>query len=178
MPNDFDDNDPFAAAMRKVRPLSQQNKHINHHAKQVKARDIVRERTTHTPSTSTISHKKHAPDQQHEPWTLRASGVSATVIRRLAAGQPPVAITLDLHGQYRDAALRQLQQTITQACLDGRRVVRVIHGRGMHSSDKPVLKQAVYHDLQYGSCASRILAAIPELGTRGGACLVLLRREK
>ncbi len=175
------DDDTFAAAMGEVTPISQQKTHIIPSRKKPKPHEILAQREQYQqPSTRTplFPQQRTALDDDKEPWTLRANGVSPVVMRRLAAGQPPVVMTLDLHGEYREPALRQLQQAIVQAYQEGKRVLRVIHGRGMHSSDKPVLKQAVYHDLQYGVCATHVLAAIPEVGSRGGACLVLLRRKK
>jgi len=175
------DDDAFAAAMGKVIPLSQQQKHIVPNPKKLKPHDVVAQREQHQQPPVNLplvqQHTKPSHDQT-DPWLLRANGVSQVVMRRLAAGQPPVAMTLDLHGEYRESALRQLQQAIVQARQQGQRVLRVIHGRGMHSSDKPVLKKAVYDELRHGSCAAHVLAAIAEQGSRGGACLVLLRRQK
>jgi DNA-nicking Smr family endonuclease len=177
MPND--DDNPFAAAMREVAPISD-DKHRQSTQRQPKARDVMKQRREASPATALNKHSasRHAPASQPEPWSLRANGVSAVVVRRLAAGQPPIASTLDLHGMHRESALKQLRNAIHTATQQGQRVLRVIHGRGMHSSDRPVLKQAVYHDLQHGSCAHHVLAAILEPNSAGGACLILLRRER
>lgn len=113
-----------------------------------------------------------------QPWILRTSGVSAVVLRRLASGNPAVDLELDLHGQRREAALQQLQQTIIQACKAHQRVIRIVHGRGLHSSSGPVIKQAVYQALKEGPHASQVLAVIPDPPSAGGACLILLRRSK
>jgi len=60
-----------------------------------------------------------------------------------------------------------------------KRVLRVIHGRGLHSPDgRSIIKQAVYDYLRCGSLSGYILAAIPCLKSAGGACLILLRRDK
>ena len=111
------------------------------------------------------------------PWTLVRAGVSRERLRRL--GKARADHLLDLHGKSRDQALRLLQQVITQARREGGRVVEVVHGRGLHSSDGvPVLKQAVYHWLGHGPCSGWVLAVIPKPESGGGACLILLRREK
>jgi len=110
------------------------------------------------------------------PWTLVRAGVSRERLRRL--GKMPADHLLDLHGKSREQALQQLQQMITLAQQSGGRVIEIIHGRGLHSSGGvPVLRQAVYDWLAHGSCHARVLAVIPKLGTGGGACLLLLRRE-
>jgi DNA-nicking Smr family endonuclease len=173
------DDDTFAKAMSEVAPIHDGNTHVTTTRRRPKARDVIKQRRAAAPqSANSPSAPRHAPASQPEPWSLRANGVSAVVVRRLAAGQPPIAVTLDLHGMNRDSALAALHQAITVACQQGHRVLRVIHGRGMHSSDRPVLKQAVYHDLQHGACAHHVLAAILEPNSTGGACLVLLRRER
>jgi len=110
-------------------------------------------------------------------WVLKDPGVSRERLRRLAAGQPPVDVELDLHGMSREKAWAALGACMCNALSDGLRVLCLIHGRGMHSSDgKPVLKKAVYEWLREGPYAGQVLAVIPRPGTAGGACLVLLRR--
>jgi DNA-nicking Smr family endonuclease len=64
------------------------------------------------------------------------------------------------------------------ALTDQHRVLCIVHGRGLHSQGKPVLKEAVYQWLRSGSYANHILAAIPKPYTGGGSCLVLLRRNR
>jgi len=68
-----------------------------------------------------------------------------------------------------------VQQSIQQ----GMRVLRIIHGRGLHSPDgQGVLKRLTYDYLQHGSIKGFVLAVVacPQGGS--GACLVLLRRDK
>jgi len=68
---------------------------------------------------------------------------------------------------------------VQQAMREGIRALSVVHGRGLHSQDnKPILKQAAYHWLREGPLAHLVLAVIPQPGSGGGACLVLLRRQK
>ncbi len=111
-------------------------------------------------------------------WSLHADGVSATVLRRLATGQPAIDATLDLHGYTQQQAHDALDREISRLRNQGGRVLRIIHGRGLHSGGKPVLKHAVYHILQHSALAVRVLAVVPEPGSAGGAALVLLRRER
>jgi len=62
---------------------------------------------------------------------------------------------------------------------DGAWVLRVIHGRGLHSPDgRSIIKQAVYDYLRCGSLSGYVLAVIPCPKSAGGACLILLRRDK
>lgn len=167
-----EEEDLFAEAMGWVRPLAESNK-INPEPK-AKRRAAVRPARS---ARIVEPRMGHAPEAGDEPWRLVASGVSRERLKRLAAGRPPVEATIDLHGETRDAALTLLARHLSDAIGDGRRVLCIIHGRGLHSDGKPVLKEAVYRWLREGPFASAVLAAIPEPGSGGGACLVLLRRQ-
>jgi len=80
--------------------------------------------------------------------------------------------------EYARAKKIPLAQHMSSPQEDGG-VLRVIHGRGLHSPDgRSIIKQAVYDYLRCGSLSDYILAAIPCPKSVGGACLILLRREK
>jgi len=171
------EDDLFNKAMRKVRPL-------NRHDKVVPAKS-----TAPVPRKGTL-HANRAAKQIHaapvsaamlrasEPWVLQADGVSRERLKRLAAGRPPAGMTLDLHGMTRDEALQAMNQCLGDALAGGERVLCLVHGRGLHSQGRPVLKEAVYHWLREGPYAAYVLAVIPKPGTGGGSCLVLLRRKE
>ncbi len=116
------------------------------------------------------------PASADEPWTLVANGISRERLKRLVTEQPPVDCSFDLHGITRAAALHQLETGFQQAIACGQRVICIIHGRGLHSEGEPVLKQATYHWLREGPFAAMVLAVLPQPGSGGGACLVLLRK--
>ncbi len=112
-------------------------------------------------------------------WVLKDPGVSRERLRRLAAGRPGVDVELDLHGMSREQAYTAMSDCMYDALARSWRVLCLVHGRGMHSSDgKPVLKKAVYDWLREGPFTGHVLAVIPRPGTAGGACLVLLRRVR
>ena len=77
----------------------------------------------------------------------------------------------------RNEALAMLEAACGQAIHEGVRVFCIIHGRGLHSQGRAILKEAVYHWLGQGPLAHRVLAVIPQPGSGGGACLLLLRRK-
>jgi len=169
-----DEDDLFAEAMGKVQPLAASNKIETERLK--KQKRVVfsggaRVKLLPTPQRGL------SPETTDDPWRLVADGVSRDRLKRLAAGQPAAGVTLDLHGFTRDEAVKQLSLTFEAALLDGQRALRIIHGRGLHSQGKAILKEAVYHWLREGQFASAVLAAVPETGSGGGACLVLLRRQ-
>lgn len=168
-------DDLFAEAMGKVRRLPEPDK-VPAKKRPPRARDVTGLRSREAivvPVTASVA--LQATDQ---PWWLVADGVSRERLKRLTAGCPPVSRTFDLHGMTRDAALDVLGEGFATAISEGARVLCVIHGRGLHSPDgNPVLKQAVYHWLSEGLFSGHVLAAVPQPGSGGGACLVLLRRR-
>jgi len=169
-----DEDELFAQAMGKVKPITASDKLTP----QQRPRRIRLQRSDRSGS---IHHAEHGhvhqvPESTEDPWILRADGISRERLKRLGSSVP--GLTLDLHGLTRDEALSQLEDGFHQSILDSRiRVVCIVHGRGLHSQGKPVLKEAVYRWLREGAMARVVLAAIPQPGSGGGACLVLLRRK-
>jgi len=171
-----DEHDLFAEAMGKVKPIEPQNKVSLEKTKRPRIYYKTAARHAQVIERQSGSQCMHRTD---DPCLWRVDGVSRDTIKRLAAGQPAIDRSLDLHGFSRDAALDLLQQTVEQAIAEQLRVVCIVHGRGLHSeAGKAVLKEAVYHWLSSGPLAHLFLAAIPQPGSGGGACLLLLRRTK
>jgi len=167
-------DDLFAEAMGKVRRLPESDK-VPAKKCPPRAREVTGLRSRAAvvvPETVTA-----ALQETDQPWWLVADGVSRERLKRLTGGRPPVSRTFDLHGMTRDAALDALVEGFSMAISEGARALCVIHGRGLHSpGGNPILKQAVYHWLREGPFAGHVLAAVPQPGSGGGACLVLLRR--
>lgn len=171
----MDDEELFSKAMSVVRPIASSDKITieKPRSKQLQ-RDIHRK-----PLSGQSSVSKHsAPEATDDPWTLINSGISREKLKQLAAGKPPVGVEIDLHGMTRDEALSGLARLFEEARSDKIRAVCIVHGRGLHSQGKPVLKEATYQWLRSGPFSREVLAAIPKPYTGGGSCLVLLRRER
>ncbi|PIP01746.1 MAG: hypothetical protein COW18_13485 [Zetaproteobacteria bacterium CG12_big_fil_rev_8_21_14_0_65_54_13] len=169
-----EDDDLFAEAMGRVRPLPAVDKVLSRKRLPRGFEIAGRQPRNATPVPTRNGSPARVTDQE---WVLVADGISRERLKRLSGTQSAAAGTFDLHGMTRDAALDALLQGFTSALAAGARVLCVIHGRGLHSSDgKPVLKQAVYHWLSEGPFAAHVLAVVPQPGSGGGACLVLLRR--
>jgi len=168
-----DDDDVFGEAMHGVKkmntkPRRQANKT---HPKIHKIKEI--------PSPSFERLEGVRPDKSAEPWVLKTDGISQERLRQLAKGRPPVDTEVDLHGMTREEAFAALEHCMQQALMQHNRVLCLVHGRGLHSQDgRPILKQAVHDWLVEGPFAAYVLATIPKPGTRGGSCLVLLRRQR
>lgn len=168
---DDPEDDLFAKAMQGVRPASKSSR--VHRASPAPARPVaaaVKDIPTIPPASS------QAPQAGETPWTLCASGVSRERLRRLADAAADRQI--DLHGHTRDEALQALETAVMTALAQGERTLCIVHGRGLHSQGKAVLKQAVFQWLREGSCASHVLAAVPRAGSGGGASMVLFRRRE
>jgi DNA-nicking Smr family endonuclease len=107
--------------------------------------------------------------------SFRRRGVAPEVVRKLRRGVWAIQGQLDLHGLRRDAAREQLADFLRHAVRDGRRCVRVIHGKGNGSPGRePVLKSRVKSWLVQ---KNEVIAFVQARASDGGhgALLVLLR---
>ncbi len=171
----MDDEELFSKAMGVVRPIASSDKiKVEKPRPKQLQREIHRKPLIEKSPAATHS----APESTEEPWTLINSGVSREKLRQLAAGKPPLGLEIDLHGMTRNEALSELERLFEKAISGKIRVISVIHGRGLHSQGKPILKEATYQWLGSGPFASQILAVIPKPYTGGGSCLILLRRNR
>lgn len=165
------EEDLFAKAMGKVRPIAADAKVARKQPRPSPA--PVRSRQAR-PIPCATAPAIHSGD---EPWILVANGISRERLRKFAAGNPAVERTVDLHGMNRDEAIATLAQQLGNALERGSRALCIIHGRGLHSQGRPVLRDAVYRWLKEGPLTHALLAVVPQPGSGGGACLVLLRRQ-
>jgi len=166
----------FAEAMGKVQPITPAPKVVAKKNRRARAGERVSVRATPA-VTSAQPSAALSVQPTDDPWLFVANGVSRERLKRLAAGRPPIGRTFDLHGMSRNAALTGLESGFAEAISEGVRVICIIHGRGLHSQGRPILKEAVYHWLRQGIFAHNVLAVIPQPGSGGGACLLLLRRK-
>jgi DNA-nicking Smr family endonuclease len=113
-------------------------------------------------------------------FAYAAAGVDRRILRELERAARPPEATLDLHGRKSREAEASLMAFVRGAQSGGRRILLVIHGRGLRSGEGgPVLRQMVHACLTEGSLADAVLAVVaapPRLGG-SGAALVLLRRR-
>jgi DNA-nicking Smr family endonuclease len=100
-------------------------------------------------------------------------------LRKLRAGDFAVQAHVDLHGCTREEAKNLLFRFLEESRRDGKRLVLVVHGRGLHSKDQvPVLKESLRAWLSQGRIGRQVLAyatARPHDGG-AGAVYLLLRR--
>lgn len=109
--------------------------------------------------------------------SFRRPGVAADVVARLRRGQWSIQDQIDLHGHTREEAREALAAFVRQSHQQGRRCLRVVHGKGHGSPGKrPVLKAKVQRWL--AQCAE-VVAFTQASGHEGGAgaLIVLLDRR-
>ncbi len=112
-------------------------------------------------------------------FSARAPGVSHAQIADLRAGKLHVEDTLDLHGATVEQGTQRLRQFLLEARRVGRRLVLVVHGRGLHSDGGAPLREAVVHELlgPLSGLVHALASAAPAAGGEG-ATYVLLRGAK
>jgi len=163
---DDDETGEFAAAMGDVRRIAERDR----------VRPPVPPRASQRPQDRPPVHFDGL--RNGDRLEGRAPGIDRKLLRTLRAGGYEVEQRLDLHGLLAAEARRLVHDTLMEAAGEGRRCVLVIHGRGRHSSDEPVLKRSLPGWLAEAPLGERVLAfasATPEHGG-DGATYVLLRK--
>ncbi len=109
-----------------------------------------------------------------------ARGIDRSQLRRLRSGAFPVEVRVDLHGLAADAARQRVREVLRQASEAGSRCALVIHGRGLHSQDAPILKAALVDWLREPPLGRLVMAYTSASLRQGGAgaTLILLRRNR
>lgn len=97
---------------------------------------------------------------------------------RFRRGQMAIEARVDLHGQTREAALRQLSRFLRQSSAAGRRCVLVITGKGTGGTG--VLRREFPIWLEAADLRPLVLGIAPAQAKDGGsgAFYVLLRRQR
>lgn len=110
-----------------------------------------------------------------EALSYRQPGISLEMVRKLRRGHWRIQAELDLHGYRRDDAREALYTFLREACAQGSRCIRIIHGKGHGSPGKtPVLKA---HVLSWLMQSNNVLAYTQARAADGGAgaLIVLLK---
>ncbi len=112
-----------------------------------------------------------------EPHYVR-NGLAQTVLRDLRRGRWVIQDEIDLHGLNRDEARHLLAGFLAECLRDGKRCLRVVHGKGLSSPQKTsILRQLVRGWLAQRDEVLAYCQAKPHDGGEG-ALIVLLRAPK
>lgn len=105
--------------------------------------------------------------------------VHPELVRRLHQGDYSIQGHIDLHGLGVRDALSELEYFFKQSIQTGKRAVLIVHGRGLSSPAKPVLKTKVYEWLTRGPWRRWVIAFTSARLQDGGAgaTYVLLRHR-
>ncbi len=101
------------------------------------------------------------------------------ITRRLHKGDFSIQADIDLHGLVVEAAKGTVDAFLSEAISTGKRAVLIIHGRGLRSPAKPVLKTKVLEWLTRGTWRKWVIAYTSARNCDGGAgaTYVLLRKR-
>jgi len=99
----------------------------------------------------------------------RFVGTPKALRRRIRSGEIVPHAQLDLHGMRRPEARRALAAFLRDAVGQGHEVLRIIVGRGLHSAQGPVLREAVREWLRddHGRVVAEVVSAPPAYGGEG-----------
>ncbi len=107
--------------------------------------------------------------QTSEYMEGRAPWVAQEVVRALREGRFAVSRVLDLHGLTAAEAEIALEGFFRESLARGDQCVLIIHGRGLSSPGKPVLKEKVRFWLEKGPFRRHVLAYASARPCDGGA---------
>jgi DNA-nicking Smr family endonuclease len=108
-----------------------------------------------------------------------ANGVPPEIARRLHRGDFSIQAHFDLHGLGVQDAHEAFDAFLNRCVTAGKRAVLIIHGRGLSSPSKPVLKSKVFHWLTTSPWHRWVIAFTSARLCDGGtgATYVLLRQK-
>ncbi|WP_028388296.1 Smr/MutS family protein [Legionella fairfieldensis] len=179
MPKNFlseQDKALFREMMKDVKPL-QENKKIFTAPETLPVRKKSNDRVMQK-RTKTIYLSDYYQEEVQSDTILSycSHSIPATRLRELRKGQIPYQGKLDLHGLKPDSARDSLIKFIAQQNEKGHRCLLIIHGKGGHRGEAPILKNLVNHWLPQ---FSQVLAFHSALAHHGGcgALYVLLKRN-
>lgn len=134
------------------------------------AADQTRPRRSVTTLRFDVTH-----DEDGRAQGLR-SGSPIEALRSLRNGRANSEAELDLHGLRADQASKEVVAFLRTARARGKRIVSIIHGKGIHSDNGlGVLGDRVVQVLTEGPSASDVLAFVPAASAKGGAGVLLVR---
>lgn len=109
-----------------------------------------------------------------------AAGVARRELDRLRRGDIQVDERLDLHGFKEREARAAVREVLAELWRNGGRCLLVIHGRGLRSAGRPILKESLPVWLEEPPWGGRVRALVsaPPASGGSGATLVLLRRSR
>jgi DNA-nicking Smr family endonuclease len=105
--------------------------------------------------------------------------VNPKITKRLHRGDFSIQAHIDLHGLCVEDAQNTFEKFVKESITSGKRAVLIVHGRGLSSPNKPVLKTKVVEWLTIGPWRKWVIAFSSARSCDGGAgaTYVLLRQR-
>lgn len=174
-----DENDLFSAAMRDVRPLPPHGR-----VEQPSLAPAALPRQTLLDESRVVADSLSDPVQWDdgqetgEELVFLRPGMQRDTLRKLRRGAWVLQAELDLHGLTSTEARQAVAQFLTLCRQQGRRCVRIIHGKGLGSRNRQgVLRNKIGHWLAQRDEVLAYCQARPCDGG-SGAVVVLLKSGK
>ncbi|MDH5632976.1 MAG: Smr/MutS family endonuclease [Gammaproteobacteria bacterium] len=172
---DHSDNKLFRDAIKGITPLKQDR--IEPHREKPKPVPASRDADDRDVMDSLLSDHVIEDVDTGDELLFKRAGIQTTVMRKLRRGQYAIEAELDLHRRTVDQARDLLAAFIQRAQLDGKRCVRIVHGKGYGSANKlPVLKNMVNSWLQQRNEVLAFSSATPQDGGTGAVYVLLSRK--
>lgn len=175
--NDIDDNDIelFRSSIGEIKPVVNDRIEIDKPTPDAVPVQLERDELK---VLGDLLSGEHDPDHTSpdDDMQFHRPGIQLSVLRKLRRGQFSVGAELDLHGMVSAEAKKGLAEFLKEAVAQGIRCVRIIHGKGLRSSNKgPVLKPLTAkwlsrHDEVLAFCSAR------PIDGGSGALYVLLKK--
>jgi DNA-nicking Smr family endonuclease len=166
----------FREAVADARPLTQDRRPA--HRRKPKPIAHQRRRDEQAVLQSLLSDDYDPAEiETSEELAYARPGLQSTVWRKFRRGQYAIEAELDLHGCKVPEARELVHRFLRRCQADGKRCVRIIHGKGKSAEGKlPVLKGKVNGWLRQKDEVLAFSSARPQHGGTG-AVYVLLRRK-
>ena len=179
------DEDLFARAMQGVKRIKNDQKILEPKDRQTEI-ELIRQKMIS--QDQAVINELNNLVMGTRPFDIASSGeyleghvtpIDPQTIKKLKAGKFTIQDYLDLHGFSREEAKFALESFLQNAHALGQRCVLVIHGRGLKSSQGPVLKTQIAQRLTTGMLSRLVLAFCSARPCDGGtgALYVLLRKR-
>lgn len=108
----------------------------------------------------------------------RRDEVSPQLLRRLRRGEFSINDELDLHHLSEQAAEKLLRRFLSDAGTRSAHCLRIVHGKGLHSINEPVLKNMLARTLARRSDVLAFASAPSALGGTGAVLVLLAARRR
>ena len=175
-PTDNQDSDDDSALFREmvgdVKPIEQNQ--ADSKAEPPKARPRQREADERQVLQDMLSDHFDDSLETGEELSFLRAGQQKRILKKMRRGQYAMEAELDLHGYRSEEARPALVEFLDRSRSNGRRCVRIVHGRALHRESGPVLKPLVNSWLRQRGDVLAFCSAPPSDGG-AGAVYVLLK---